>query len=94
MKLRDSFRGPFLEMAWQRQTRIADLVGRGEIAELRSAASELHCLSGEASMLDFASVASAARIAEKAAREGNRDQLAELVAAIHAALKDVEGGGG
>jgi HPt (histidine-containing phosphotransfer) domain-containing protein len=94
MKLRESFRGPFLEMAWQRQTRIADLVARGEVAELRSAASELHCLSGEASMLDFAEVAEAARRAERAARDGDREQLPQLVAAVHAALKVVESGGG
>src|SRR5262245_59745569 len=93
MKLRDSFRAPFLQMAWQRQTRIADLVSRGELAELRSAASELHCLSGEASMLDFTTVVEAARVAERAARDGNRAELAQLVAAVHAALKAVESGG-
>src|SRR5690606_5425812 len=66
MEMRESFRAPFLAMAWQRHARIADLVSRGDVAELRSAASELHCLSGEASMLDFKGVAEAARLAEKA----------------------------
>ena len=93
MEWRESFRGPFLEMAWQRHTRIADLVGRGELAELRSAASELHCLSGEASMLDFGVVAEKARLAEKAAREGDRDVLTKLVRELHAAIKAIETGG-
>jgi HPt (histidine-containing phosphotransfer) domain-containing protein len=93
MELRESFRAPFLQTAWQRHTRIADLISRGELAELRSAASELHCLSGEASMLDFTSVAEAARDLEHAARENDRTRLPELVRALHAAIKVVEGGG-
>lgn len=90
MELREAFRAPFLQMAWQRHERIADLVGRDEGAELRSAASELHCLSGEASMLDFGKVADLARFAEKAAREGDRARLRELVTELHAAIKAVE----
>ena len=90
MELRESFRAPFLQMAWQRHSRIADLVGRGEGSELRSAASELHCLSGEASMLDFKNVAEIARIAEKAARDGDRPLVVKLVAELHAAIKGVE----
>lgn len=93
MELRESFRAPFLTLAWQRHTRIAELVGRGEVAELRSAASELHCLSGEASMLDFGDVAETARLAEKAAREGDHDAVSKLVAKLHAAIKAVESGG-
>jgi Hpt domain len=93
MELRESFRAPFLQLAWQRHGRIADLVGSGEVAELRSAASELHCLSGEASMLDFATVADLARHAEYAAREGDRTRLVKLVTDIHTALKAVEADG-
>lgn len=93
MELRESFRAPFLTMAWQRHGRIADLVNRGDLAELRSAASELHCLSGEASMLDFKEVAEAAREAEKVAREGDRDALLKLVAKLRAAIEAVENGG-
>ena len=93
MELRESFRAPFLQMAWQRHGRIADFVQRGELAELRSAASELHCLSGEASMLDFGVVADLARHAEQAAREGDRAKLVKLVAELHAAIKDVEAEG-
>lgn len=93
MELRESFRGPFLQMAWQRHGRIAELVGRAEAADLRSAASELHCLSGEASMLDFGAVADLARHAEQAAREGDRPRLVKLVAELHSAIKDVEAEG-
>jgi HPt (histidine-containing phosphotransfer) domain-containing protein len=94
MELRESFRAPFLAMARQRHTRILDLVRRGELAELRSAAAELHCLSGEASMLSFGGVAETARLAELAAREENRQRLTELVAELGAAIKGVENGGG
>lgn len=93
MELRESFRAPFLELAWQRYTRIADLVGRGELAELRSAAAELHCLSGEASMLAFGEVAEIARVAERAARDGDRDSLVRMVAGLRAAIQAVESGG-
>jgi HPt (histidine-containing phosphotransfer) domain-containing protein len=94
MEMRESFRAPFLQMAWQRHTRIADLVNRGDASELRSAASELHCLSGEASMLDFRKVADVARYAEKAAREGDYERLVALVTELHAAIKKVENGEG
>jgi HPt (histidine-containing phosphotransfer) domain-containing protein len=93
MDLRESFRGPFLEMAWQRHGRIAELVSRGEMAEIRSAASELHCLSGEASMLDFGDVADIARHAEEAARTGDHARLVKLVTDLRAAIKVVEGEG-
>lgn len=94
MELRETFRAPFLTMARQRHSRILDLVGRGEIAELRSAASELHCLSGEASMLAFEDVAETARLAENAARDGNHQQLVELVTQLGVAISGVENGGG
>lgn len=90
MELRESFRAHFLQIAWQRHARIADFVQRGDAVELRSAASELHCLSGEASMLDFGAVADLARHAEQAAREGERPRLAELIADLYVAIKDVE----
>lgn len=93
MEWRESFRKPFLDMAHQRHERIADWVSRGEDAELRSAASELHCLSGEASMLDYGDVAEAARLAEEAAREGDRVGLAKLVGELWVAIKAVEAGG-
>ncbi len=93
MEWRESFRGPFLEMAHQRHRRIADWVSRGEDAELRSAASELHCLSGEASMLDYGDVAESARVAEEAARKGDRINLAKHVSELWAAIKAVESGG-
>jgi HPt (histidine-containing phosphotransfer) domain-containing protein len=91
MEMRESFRGPFVEMARQRQKRIAELVGGqgDDAAELRSAASELHCLSGEASMLDFARVADLARAAEVAARKADRGQLRDLVLDLHSAIEAV-----
>lgn len=91
MEMRESFRGPFVEMARQRQRRIAELVGGqgDEAPELRSAASELHCLSGEASMLDFSRVADLARAAEVAVGKGDRGQLLDLIDDLHAAIEAV-----
>ena len=93
MELRETFRAPFLEMAWQRHGRIVELLKRDEVGELRSAASELHCLSGEASMLDFGKVADVARYAEKAAREGDRSRLNQLMPELLAAIQAVEAEG-
>ena len=93
MELRESFRAPFLQLAWQRHGRIAELVGRDDVGELRSAASELHCLSGEASMLDFGAVADIARHAEEAARQGDRPRLSKLIADLHAAIEVVQADG-
>lgn len=94
MELRETFRAPFLQTAWQRHERVVDLLGGDELgSELRSAASELHCLSGEASMLDFAKVADVARYAEKAAREGDRARLNQLMTELYAAIKAVEAEG-
>jgi hypothetical protein len=90
MEMRESFRGPFLEMAWKRHTRIAELVnGAADAPELRSAASELHCLSGEAAMLDFGGVADVARDAEAAAKNGEKDRVRSLVRALADAIKQV-----
>ena len=88
--MRESFRAPFLEMAWKRHTRIAELVrGAAEAPELRSAASELHCLSGEASMLAFTDVADIARDAEVAAKEGDAQRVRQLVMDLADAIKEV-----
>jgi HPt (histidine-containing phosphotransfer) domain-containing protein len=90
MEMRESFRAPFLEMAWKRHTRIAELVGgAADAPELRSAASELHCLSGEASMLAFTKVADIARDAEVAAKEGDKDRVRRLVMDLADAIKAV-----
>jgi len=90
MEMRESFRAPFLEMAWKRHTRIAELVrGAAEAPELRSAASELHCLSGEASMLAFTDVADIARDAEVAAKEGDAQRVRQLVMDLADAIKEV-----
>ncbi|HVH47488.1 MAG TPA: Hpt domain-containing protein [Labilithrix sp.] len=90
MELRESFRAPFLQMAWQRHTRVVELLAREGPSELRSAAGELHCLSGEASMLDFQNVAELARVAEKAARDNDRPLLTKLVSDLREAIKAVE----
>lgn len=89
MKLRDTFRAPFLELAWQRHRRIVDSLGSAA-GELKASAAELHCLSGEASMLDYKDVAELARVGEQAARAGERDRVVALVEEIRAALKGVE----
>lgn len=94
MDLRESFRAPFLQMAWRRHERIVELVGHGEGTGLRSAASELHCLSGEASMLDFADVAALARSGEKAAKDGDVAGLSKLVTDLRAAIEAIEVGSG
>jgi hypothetical protein len=44
-------------------------------------------------MLDFGQVAETARLAEKAAREGDHASVSKLVAELHTALKAVELGG-
>ena len=90
MEMRESFRAPFLEMAWKRHTRIAELVGgSAEATELRLAASELHCLSGEASMLAFTGVADIARDAEVAARNGEKERVRGLVMRLADAINVV-----
>lgn len=90
MEMRENFRAPFLEMAWKRHTRIAELVrGAAEAPELRSAASELHCLSGEASMLAFAAVADIARDAEAAAKNGDTQRVRALVMELADAINEV-----
>ncbi|MBX3229276.1 MAG: Hpt domain-containing protein [Labilithrix sp.] len=78
-------------MAWQRHRRIAQLLSEagGESTELRSAASELHCLSGEASMLAFDGVADVARDAEAAARKGDRVRLRNLVEELRSEIEAV-----
>lgn len=90
MSMLESFRGPFLATAWKRYARIVDWVERGELAGLRSAASELHCLSGEAAMLALSHVADAARHAEKAARDEDIVELASHIRDLHVAIKAVE----
>lgn len=85
------FRAQFVEIARKRCSHIASLVDR----DLRGAASELHCLSGEASMLDFGKVSDLATVAEDAARSGDaarlRTLLTELGTAIHAVEQRSDG---
>ncbi len=89
MKLRDTFRAPFLELAWQRHRRIVDSLADAA-GELKASAAELHCLSGEASMLDYKDVAELARVGEQAARAGERARVVALVEEIRGALEGVE----
>jgi HPt (histidine-containing phosphotransfer) domain-containing protein len=94
-EVRESFRAPFVESARKRHQRIATVLGAEEPGALRYAASELHCLSGEAHLLDFGRIAELARLAEDAARMGDREQLVELLRQIESAIESVaEGGGG
>src|SRR5262245_4752989 len=91
--MRDSFRPAFVETARKRRERILELLMQPEGAGLRGVASELHCLSGEASMLDFARVADLARVAEHAARAGELATLKRLVDDLDTALRAIEAGG-
>lgn len=93
MDVRDSFRGPFVEVARRRHGRVAELIERPDAAQLRSAASELHCLSGEAAMLDFGRVADIARQGEKVARDGDRAALRDVLTALSKAIQAVAEGG-
>lgn len=86
---RESFRKPFLETALSRYSRIEEAMSKGE-GELKPVVSELHCLSGEAAMLDFGQVADAARVAEDAARKNERSRLSGLLGALREAIADVE----
>lgn len=108
MSVRDSFRDAFIQTAEQRHGRVATLLERvtdppqaggarqSRIAdggsELRAIASELHCLSGEAAMLDYARVADLARVAERAARAGELASLRRLVGELAAAIRALQPG--
>lgn len=80
------FRAQFVEIARKRWDHIASLVDR----DLRGAASELHCLSGEASMLDFGKVSDLATVAEDAARTGDSGRLRTLLSELAVAIRAVE----
>lgn len=86
MDPRESFRAQFVEIARKRCGHIESLVDR----DLRGAASELHCLSGEASMLDFGKVSDLATVAEDAARAGDAGRLRSLLAELAVAIRAVE----
>ena len=92
MSVRDSFRDAFIQTAEQRHGRVATLLEGSDGAELRAIASELHCLSGEAAMLDYARVADLARVAERAARAGERTSLRRLVGELAAAIRALHPG--
>jgi HPt (histidine-containing phosphotransfer) domain-containing protein len=94
MSARESFRVPFVQTARERHARLVELVGRGESTELRAIASELHCLSGEAGMLEFGAVAEIARVAEDAAHGGDRTEVERLVGELGRAIEVVAAGGG
>jgi hypothetical protein len=90
---RESFRQPFVEVARTRYARIEDVLSSGGATDLKPVASELHCLSGEAAMLDFGKVADLARVAEDAAKKSDRSRLGELLRELHDAIGVVERGG-
>lgn len=85
------FRTQFVETARRRCEHVGSVLDR----DASAAASELHCLSGEASMLDFGKVSDLASVAEQAARANDaarvRTLLAELATAILAVEQRSEG---
>jgi len=86
---RETFRASFVDTAKRRFQRITSLLERAESVELRSAASELRCLAGEAMMLDYGAVADAARVAEQAALAGDRHRIRDLLDELSAAIQRV-----
>jgi len=92
MDLRESFRGPFVTSARDRQRRISELIETCDATALRFVASELHCMSGEAGMLDFGRVADLARIAEREALAGDRARLQDLLNDLSEEIAVVERG--
>lgn len=69
--------------------RILELVEQRESASLKSAASELRCLAGEAMMLDFGPVADAARVGEQAALAGDGARIRRVMAELDSALQTI-----
>jgi hypothetical protein len=92
MDPRESFRAAFIETAERRRDRVIELLERPDGAELRSAASELHCLSGEASMLDFARIADLSRVAGRAAKTGDQETLRRVMGDLAVAIEAVRAG--
>lgn len=90
--MRDSFRSAFIDTARKRRERVLHLMQDPE-GGLRAVASELHCLSGEASMLDFGRIADLCRVAEHSARTGDVATLRRLVEDLGDALRAIEAGG-
>lgn len=90
MDVRESFRKPFVDTALSRYARIEEALASSQETELKPVVSELHCLSGEAAMLDFGQVADVARVAEDAARKNERARLTSLLRDLRAAISVVE----
>jgi HPt (histidine-containing phosphotransfer) domain-containing protein len=86
MDPREMFRAQFVETARRRCDQVESVLER----DLRAAASELHCLSGEASMLDFGRVSDLATVAEQAARGGDAARVRALLEELAAAVRAVE----
>jgi HPt (histidine-containing phosphotransfer) domain-containing protein len=86
MDPREMFRTQFVETARTRCAQVGSVIERDQGA----AASELHCLSGEASMLDFGKVSDLASVAEQAARSGDVPRVRKLLEELAVAIRAVE----
>jgi HPt (histidine-containing phosphotransfer) domain-containing protein len=86
MDPREMFRAQFVETARRRCEHVGNVLER----DPRAAASELHCLSGEASMLDFGKVSDLASVAEQAARGGDAARVRVLLEELAVAVRAVE----
>jgi hypothetical protein len=86
MDPREMFRAQFVQTARKRCGHVGSVVDQ----DLAAAASELHCLSGEASMLDFGKVSDLATVAEEAARSGDAKRVRVLLGEIVLAVDAVE----
>lgn len=93
--LREKFRAQFAEIAGTRYERIVRAVALENDAGLAQAASELHTLGGEASLLAMTVIASLCRIGEDAAEQQDRTTLVATLEQLEVAIfaEDVAGGG-
>lgn len=95
MSLEEKFRARFVATATERLARVARTLEtrRGDPA-LDEVASELHALSGEASLLGAAEIADLSREAERAARTRQPVELQRVLGRLEVAVFAHEIGGG
>lgn len=83
--LRERFLPRFIDSARRKIDRASALEALGAEGALNDAASEMHGLAGEASMLELSEIGLLARSCEAAARQGDRDALRRGLAGLRAA---------
>ncbi len=85
--IQDRYRARFVETSNARRKKIEASLVAGDLPAM---ASELHTLSGEASLLSFARVADISRRASNAAREGTRGSLHAMLVELAEAIRAEE----